>query len=429
MDLVYKNEKPLFTIAAVLSGLFWLALVLGTLGIFLIYALFAWLIFLFAHSAFISHLKGSGVKITPEQYPDLHAKLVRSCEKIGLTEVPDAYLLRTDFFNALATRFLGRSFVVLFTDVVDALEDRPDAIDFYIGHELGHIHRNHLVWKPLLMPASILPLLGPALRRAEEYTCDRYGTACCEHEDDVKAALAAIAAGDTRWKTINVDAYLEQTKNTNGFWMSFHELTGDYPWLTKRMATALALHRGKKITHPSRHGLAWLLALMIPRTGAGGGIASIIIVIAVIGILAAVAIPAYQDYTQRATAASGYEAFSDLGTARAATDTSENPARFEAAYAQAYPLQQEITNYAIENQEWPASLENLGYPSATIVNSEHTYDIDLYDGGMIGVWMGSDINNEGKYLVMEPQVNEEGQVNWLCYGENVDAALLPVNCQ
>lgn len=429
MDLVYKNEKPLFVIAALISGLFWLVLVLGTLGIFLIYALLAYIIFLFAHSAFISHLKGSGVKITPEQYPDLHAKLVKSCERVGLKEVPDAYLLRTDFFNALATRFLGRSFVVLFTDVVDALEDHPDAIDFYIGHELGHIHRNHLLWKPLLMPASILPLLGPALRRAEEYTCDRYGTACCEAEDDVKAALAAIAAGDSRWKTINVNAYLEQTRITSGFWMSFHELTGDYPWLTKRMATALALHRGEKVSHPSRHGLAWLLALFIPRTGVGGGIASIFVVIAIIGILAAIAIPVYKDYQQRAAMTTGYGAYSEMDMASAEADTTDPSIRLRAAYAEAYPLQQEVADYAIENQEWPASLENLGYPDVTIANHELSYDIDLYDGGMIGVWMGNDVYGEGEYLVMEPQVDEQGQISWLCYGQNVEAGALPAECR
>ncbi|MCG8611969.1 MAG: M48 family metallopeptidase [Pseudomonadales bacterium] len=217
MNLVYKNEKKLFLIAAILSGIFWFALIVGTFGIALLYLLLGYLFFLFAHSAFITHLKGTGVKITEKQYPDLHARLVRSCEKVGVTDVPEAYLLRTDFFNALATRFLGRHFVVLFTDVVDALEDQQGAIDFYIGHELGHIHRKHLSWGTFLFPASILPLLGAALRRAEEYTCDRYGVACCESEDDIKAALSAIAAGDTRWKSINIDSYVEQVALTNGF--------------------------------------------------------------------------------------------------------------------------------------------------------------------------------------------------------------------
>ncbi len=139
MNLIYKHEKSLFFITAVISALLWLVLIGVSFGIALIYILLGYLFFLFAHSAFISHLKGSGVRISQDQYPDLHERLVKSCNKVGLKDIPEAYLLRTDFFNALATRFLGRHFVVLFTDVVDALEDRPGAIDFYIGHELGYI--------------------------------------------------------------------------------------------------------------------------------------------------------------------------------------------------------------------------------------------------------------------------------------------------
>lgn len=91
MDLVYKNEKPLLIIAAVFSAIFWLALIVGTLGIALLYLLLGYLFFLFAHSAFISHLKGSGVRISQDQYPDLHERLVRSCEKVGVKEIPGAY--------------------------------------------------------------------------------------------------------------------------------------------------------------------------------------------------------------------------------------------------------------------------------------------------------------------------------------------------
>src|SRR3989304_6815688 len=146
MELVYKHEKSLFVITAIIASLFWILLLFVTFGTLLVYLLIGYIFFLFIHSAFISYLKGTGVKITEEQYPDLHKRLIKCCEKIGQKEIPEAYLLRTDFFNALATRFLGCHFVVLFTDVLDALVDKPGAVDFYIGHELGHIHRKHLLW-------------------------------------------------------------------------------------------------------------------------------------------------------------------------------------------------------------------------------------------------------------------------------------------
>lgn len=402
MDLLYKNEKKLFIIAAIISGIFWTALVLGTLGIALIYLLLMYVIFIFIHSGFISYLKGTGVKITQEQYPDLYNKLIKNCHTVGLKDIPDAYLLRTDFFNALATRFLGRHFVVLFTDVVDALEDNQNAIDFYIGHELGHIHRKHLVWGWFIAPASILPLLGTALRRAEEYTCDRYGVACCEKEEDVVAAIAAIAAGDSRWKTINHSAYLKQVDETSGFWMSLNELVSDYPWLTKRMAHAISNKNNTKPVLPRRHLLAWLIAIFIPRIGAGGGAASIIIVIAIIGILASVALPQYQTYLEKA--------------------------RINTAYSTMIELQAPVADYAITNQAWPVSLDAVGYTTEYFNNMEQNFAVDIYENGVVAANLGENTVGDTKYLVLKPTYME-GVVEWECFGENVPAKTLPKNCQ
>ncbi|WP_049723352.1 M48 family metalloprotease [Gilvimarinus polysaccharolyticus] len=401
MDLVYKNEKPLFIIAAVISTIFWLVLTVATIGVVLIYLLLGYLFFLFAHSAFISYLKGTGVKISDEQYPDLYEKLVRGCATVGLKEVPEAYLLRTDFFNAIATKFLGKHFVVLFTDVVDALDSQPGAIDFYIGHELGHIHRRHLSWSTFIWPASVLPLLGAALRRAEEYTCDRYGVACCQSEDDIKAAISAIAAGDTRWKSININSYLKQVSYTRGFWMSFNELTSDYPWLTKRMATSLAVSRGEKIKCPRRNIFAWALACVIPRFGVNGA-GSLLVVVAVIGILAAVALPAYQDYTERA--------------------------RIAGAYTSAKQVQAKVTQYVANHEAWPQSMQVLGYNEDALVDHANNVSVSLYDEGMIGALVGVDYAGDEQYLVLEPEVIDEGIV-WHCYGENLLAKSLPAACR
>ena len=48
--------------------------------------------------------------------------------------MPDAYLLQAGGgFHALARRFPGNNIIVLDSDLVDALDDRPDAINFHIG--------------------------------------------------------------------------------------------------------------------------------------------------------------------------------------------------------------------------------------------------------------------------------------------------------
>ena len=204
MKLLYQHERPLFVISLIISLLFWLGLVLGTLGVALVYVLFFFVIYLFAQSGLISYLKGTAVRITPQQFKDLSERVQACCRKLGMERVPEAYLLHGDgIFNAFATRFLGRNFIVLYADVVDALEAHPGAINFYIGHELGHVHRKHLLWGPVLFPAGILPILGAAYSRAREYTCDFYGLACCEDPQDATRGVAALAAGGKRWRTLD----------------------------------------------------------------------------------------------------------------------------------------------------------------------------------------------------------------------------------
>ena len=420
MDLRYKNEKPLFVIAAILAALFWTVLFVSTLGILLIYLLIGYVTFLFVHSAFISYLKGTGVKITADQFPDLHQKLSQACTRIELKNVPDAYILRTDFFNALATKFLSRHFIVLFSDVVDALEDAPDAIDFYIGHELGHIQRGHLKWGVFLAPALIFPWLGAGYRRAQEYTCDRYGALCTNSEDNIIKALSVIAAGNSRARTLNATAYLQQIQDSKGFWMSFNELTADYPWLTKRMASAIAFKRGESITHPTRHWFAWVLTFFIPRLGVGGvgGLIGLFMIIAIIGVLAAIAIPQYQNYVDRSNYLSDYAEAAELPP----------PVDTEAAYELALSVRTDFETFVMTNDDWPQSFTDLGYGQETLYSDDGQFSMEVYPDGIIGVWLGDDNDGYGQYLYTEVFYDDDNSLYWTCYSDNYYHTL-PADCE
>jgi Zn-dependent protease with chaperone function len=327
MNLVYRNEERLFRLMLVWSVLIWGVLVIGTFGLALVYFLFAFLFYCVVQSALISYIKGNGVRITEEQFPDLKQQISACCRKLGLDEEPQAYLMQMGgMLNAFATRFLGRHFIVLYSDVVDGLADNPDALNFYIGHEIGHIKRKHLSWATFLMPAAALPLIGPAYSRAREYTCDRHGLAACDNPQNAEHGLAVLAAGGKRARMMNHGAYVAQSRQTEGFWMSFHELVGDYPWLVKRMAAVRALSAGQELRQPSRNKLAAVLALFVPRTGMGGGAAAIVPIV-MIAVLAAVAIPAYKGYQQRSQEAAAMQALMS-GLEQSAKDT---PQEAEAA--------------------------------------------------------------------------------------------------
>jgi len=402
MDLVYKNERSLFVVMLVLSLIVWVGLVVGMGAAVLGYALMFFLFYCFAQSALISYIKGTGVRITAEQFPDLDRQVNTCCAKLGLERVPEAYLLQMGgSLNAFATRFLGRDFLVLYSDVVDGLHDNPDALNFYIGHEIGHIKRKHLSWGTVLLPASILPLIGAAYSRAREYTCDRHGLAACEQPVNAEFGMAALAAGGKRWRTMNNSAFIEQSRETEGFWMSFHELVGDYPWLVKRMAAVRALAAGQEPRQPRRHFLAAVLALFVPRVGAGaGGMAGLIGLVAVAGILAAVAIPAYQDYTHKSVVMS--------------------------AHAAGQQASAKVERYLAEHGRIP-TLAQAGIP-ASPGGQVRAIEIDPKNA-VLRVLTSIETKEGAGVLVFEPSLDANGKVSWSCSAEGIAQHVLPPDCQ
>jgi Zn-dependent protease with chaperone function len=179
--LIYTHERPLFIISIIISLLVWLTVFISTFGVILLFIFIGFLFYFFMQSAFISFIKGNAIKITEEQLPDLYKQYLSCCDKLGIKRSPEIYMMHGDgFIYSFATRYLGRNFVILLSDVVDALKDEKGCLNFYLGHELGHIHRKHHIWKSFLIPSSILPLLGPAYSRAREITCNNYGLSCCE---------------------------------------------------------------------------------------------------------------------------------------------------------------------------------------------------------------------------------------------------------
>jgi Zn-dependent protease with chaperone function/type II secretory pathway pseudopilin PulG len=403
MELVYKNEKKLFALMLALSVLGWIVIVLGTVGMALVYAVLFFLGYCFAQSALISYLKGNAVRITEDQFPDLKHQISACCRKLGLDEEPDAYLLQMGgVLNAFATRFFGRNFLVLYSDVVDGLADNPDALNFYIGHEIGHIKRKHMTWHTVLMPASVLPLVGAAYSRAREYTCDRHGLAACDDAVNAEYGLAVLAAGGKRWRTMNNTSFIEQSRETEGFWMSFHELVGDYPWLAKRMGAVRALAAGQEASQPRRHLGAKLLALFVPRLGIAGSGAGAMVTVAIIGILAAVAVPAYQEYVQKSKVAQAYA----VGRNAAAA----------------------VENYYVTHHQGPATLEQAGAAAHPAGAAVELVSLSPQNGQVKVVTTIGDQNGRGA-LTFTPSVGPDKRVSWRCEAEGLRPAVLPPACR
>jgi len=117
----------------------------------------------------------------------------------------------------------------------------------------------------------------------------------------------------------------------------------------------------------------------------------LMIVVAIIGILAAIAIPAYQDYTIRAQVSEGLSLASDIKAG--------------------------VAEFMAQTGDWPVDLLEAGLGSAVLTDKSGRY-VDSLDvtNGTITIVYGKDVNEKvnGKILSIQPLVNENGDVVWMC---------------
>jgi Zn-dependent protease with chaperone function len=283
----WPSEIPLTIVAILISGAVWLGLALSIAGLVVILyiALFAGLIFL-AHAFLIGQIRGSGVRLGPDQFPELYAAVESLAQRIGLHRVPETYLVQAGgALNAFATKFFRGRIVVLYSDLLDACGENRAARDMIIAHELGHLHAGHLSWMWFLLPAYLLPWPGRHLSRAREYTCDRYGLAAADDPDGALTGLTILAAGGKLGPRVNREAMVRQTESLNTGFMVLAQWFATHPPLARRLAALdpeLARHASTSMVGYLRVGLVAALLLLAVGWGSwtlfqqGAGLASVV---------------------------------------------------------------------------------------------------------------------------------------------------------
>lgn len=403
-EKVFPRDRALTVLSLTLGILVWagvafalykagLRVLLGISGAAVLIVVVGFVAYVFAQSAAIAHLRGNATEITEQQLPELHKQLLACCQVLHTPKIPTMFIQNGNgVMNAFATWFLGRQFVILLSGVVDAMAPNPNGVRFYIGHELGHILRHdNPVIACLRWPALRLPLLGAAFSRARETTCDLHGLACSESPDLAARSLAALAAGARSWAKVSMDGYRQQVAATGGFWMSFHELMASYPWTGKRVVRVL--DHAPEI--PRRNPFAYLLAIFVPYAGRMGAGLGLLIYVYFIGIIAAIAIPAYQDYTVRAVLTN--------------------------AAAESQPARQQLLDYYNNQKSIPQTLGDAGV-AGQLPNG---VQLSLDPAHMVLT-----VHSTQGDLIFTPRRQTDGEIIWTCSaGQGVKQQQLPQACR
>ena len=204
--------------------------------IFIPYVLILGVFILFSTGMFIGYIKGNGVKVSNQQFPELNKIIAKQSKLLGVKNVPKTYILESGgILNAMETKFVGSNYLILYSDLYEVMLDgRQDVVEFIIAHELCHVKRNHVVKVMYVFPSLVVPFLYQAYSRACEYTCDQVG-----YSISPKGAVDGIkmlAAGKRLYKNVKTKVFADQLKNEEpSFWVWLSEKLSTHPHLSKRI--------------------------------------------------------------------------------------------------------------------------------------------------------------------------------------------------
>jgi len=141
------------------------------------------------------------------------------------------------------------------------------------------------------------------------------------------------------------------------------------------------------------------------RNQAGFTLIELMIVVAIIAILAAIAIPAYQDYLIRAQVSEG--AVLATGAKAAEWDFVSNTGRF------------------------PNNNQSAGLATSGSINGNYVSDLTLAPKGQITVTFKgakANVNIQNQVLVLSA-VTYAGSIAWTCTPSTIDNKYLPTTCR
>ncbi len=184
-----------------------------------LFALVAWFLILaalvgafvawFYRKRILAQIRGSCIQVTDRQFPEIHRCVQEVSTSLGLSEIPEVYIIEGNQLNAFAMKVAGRKMVFLLDDVVDAClrSGNPGTLTFIIAHELAHQALGHTS----TVRAYMRQLLK-ALSRKDEFSCDAVAGRVVNQADTSILALTILMTGPQLLKYVNMSALVERAR-------------------------------------------------------------------------------------------------------------------------------------------------------------------------------------------------------------------------
>ncbi|MCA9076110.1 MAG: M48 family metallopeptidase [Planctomycetaceae bacterium] len=225
------------TLGYLVAGFGLFVIAASTMGFGLIFLLIAPLVNYFNRKKALALIHGSGIKIGPEQFPELHKCVETLWGRVGNGASPEVYIIEDSVMNAFAVRYGKRNIVLLTDDMIHGcLQSRdPRTLAFVVGHELAHTALKHHSAFRTWISASL-----KRLSRLDEYTADRVAMKLLDNPKVAAEGIVLLTVGPHLLPYINYDALeiqVQEVVNDRSSRKAERQLT--HPLLLHRLDRAL----------------------------------------------------------------------------------------------------------------------------------------------------------------------------------------------
>lgn len=173
----------------------------------------------------------AAVRVNEKQFPRLYKLHLEACKVLNMDKIPELFVTQNPMYNAGAMGIKDPC-VIINSSMVNDLTD--DELLFVLGHELGHIKSEHMLYRTLFFVLDLmmknshrLPFANIAMgtlmavyyallewSRKSELSCDRAGLLVAQ-DPEAAVQLVMKLAGGRKIEEMDLGEFMRQAEEYN----------------------------------------------------------------------------------------------------------------------------------------------------------------------------------------------------------------------